>query len=226
MLFAAGCPRGLRSVGFCPSGWDAARCQQRIPRSEWAPHRRLAPWRGGRRVPEPVQRPRPLRRRRRLLVLLGLGLRSRLLAACVAARVRAPLPTARAVPRRAAAPGPHSPDRLAGTCPSGPAWADKASDTDTAHASAECSNRGLCQRSIGTCQCSSGFVGSACQRSSCPFDCSGHGVCENIQRIGKFDGVDDDNDGYGPTYTNWDASMTFMCRWCAAAPAVAAASRP
>lgn len=103
--------------------------------------------------------------------------------------------------------------RRAGTCPSGSAWADKASAVDTAHASAECSNRGLCERSIGTCQCFTGFTGAACQRSDCPFDCSGHGVCENLQRIGKFDGVDDDNDGYGPTYSNWDASMITMCRW-------------
>ena len=34
-------------------------------------------------------------------------------------------------------------------CPLGPAWADQATATDTAHALAECSNRGLCDRTAG-----------------------------------------------------------------------------
>ncbi|CAM9265573.1 unnamed protein product, partial [Heterosigma akashiwo] len=35
------------------------------------------------------------------------------------------------------------------TCPFGPAWADQATKTDTAHGSAECSNMGICDRTTG-----------------------------------------------------------------------------
>ena len=34
-------------------------------------------------------------------------------------------------------------------CPFGAAWSDQATATDTAHNSAECSNRGICDRSTG-----------------------------------------------------------------------------
>ena len=52
-----------------------------------------------------------------------------------------------------------------------------------AHFYAECSNRGSCDRSAGTCSCFDGFSGSSCQRASCPNDCSGHGVCLNLREI-------------------------------------------
>jgi len=35
-------------------------------------------------------------------------------------------------------------------CPFGAAWSDQATAIDTAHNSAECSNRGICDRSTGT----------------------------------------------------------------------------
>lgn len=37
-------------------------------------------------------------------------------------------------------------------CPTGAAWADKATGTDDAHASMECSNRGTCDRNAGICR--------------------------------------------------------------------------
>jgi len=46
------------------------------------------------------------------------------------------------------------------TCPASSAWADKATADDTAHAKAECSNRGLCDRETGTCLCMDGFKGT------------------------------------------------------------------
>ena len=49
-------------------------------------------------------------------------------------------------------------------CPTGNAWADKASAANTAHSSQECSNQGTCTRSDGKCQCYPGFTGRACQR--------------------------------------------------------------
>ena len=38
-------------------------------------------------------------------------------------------------------------------CPSGTAWFDEPSALNTAHATAECSNRGICDRTTGTCTC-------------------------------------------------------------------------
>lgn len=83
----------------------------------------------------------------------------------------------------------------AGTCPEGIAWFDIATDTDTAHAIAECSNmvghgrrpgselvascaltaaslQGSCDRGTGTCSCQAPFTGEACEKSA-PALCSG-----------------------------------------------------
>jgi hypothetical protein len=68
----------------------------------------------------------------------------------------------------------------------GRAWADVPTSATTAHAYAECSNRGSCDRSSGTCTCFTGFTGPACNRMSCPNDCSGHGVCHSIKNMAKL----------------------------------------
>ena len=39
---------------------------------------------------------------------------------------------------------------------------------DTAHEYAECSNKGLCDRLTGMCECLPGYDGAACNRASCP----------------------------------------------------------
>jgi len=39
---------------------------------------------------------------------------------------------------------------------------------DTAHEYAECSNKGLCDRNTGMCECLPGYDGAACNRASCP----------------------------------------------------------
>lgn len=39
---------------------------------------------------------------------------------------------------------------------------------DTAHDYMECSNKGLCDRKSGECECLPGYDGTACQRASCP----------------------------------------------------------
>lgn len=41
---------------------------------------------------------------------------------------------------------------------------------NTAHDYSECSNKGVCDRSIGMCDCLPGYDGAACQRASCPND--------------------------------------------------------
>ena len=75
--------------------------------------------------------------------------------------------------------------------------------TDTAHYYMECSNKGLCDRSAGSCECFEGYEGSACQRAACPNDCSGHGTCEHIERLAALAG--------GNEYRLWDAGLTMGC---------------
>lgn len=104
------------------------------------------------------------------------------------------------------------------TCPTGPAWADKAYETDKAHLATECSNAGICDRGLGQCSCFDGFTGSACQRNICPNDCNSHGTCVSIADVSLFYGMDYDTsgtvtggDGVGVVYTNWDKDSITMC---------------
>ena len=63
-------------------------------------------------------------------------------------------------------PPPHS---TTGTCPSDRAWVDVptfSASGSVAHAPAECSNAGLCDRTTGRCRCFAGYEGEACQRSA------------------------------------------------------------
>ena len=59
-------------------------------------------------------------------------------------------------------------------CPSGKAIADIPKSSIKAHDMAECSNRGICDRSSGECKCFHPFAGFACGRMTCPNDCSGN----------------------------------------------------
>lgn len=76
--------------------------------------------------------------------------------------------------------------------------------TNTAHFYMECSNKGLCDREMGTCECFEGYEGSACQRASCPNQCSGHGTCETIRELAAKD--------YNNVYELWDRDMTMGCK--------------
>jgi hypothetical protein len=80
--------------------------------------------------------------------------------------------------------------------------------TNSAHAYAECSNKGYCDRNNGVCECLAGYEGSACQRSRCPSTdtsivCSGHGVCTSARQIAAMD--------HGNQYRQWDQDMTMGC---------------
>ncbi|KAF0733366.1 hypothetical protein Ae201684_009615 [Aphanomyces euteiches] len=66
-------------------------------------------------------------------------------------------------------------------CPSGPSWSSVPTGATTAHAVSECSDMGICDPATGQCKCFPGFVGAACERTSCPNDCSGHGICVSMR---------------------------------------------
>ena len=95
-------------------------------------------------------------------------------------------------------------------CPFAASWNDHAVDTDLAHQSAECSDRGLCNRGTGHCECQTGFSGAACERFACPDDCSKHGVCFSMRDFAKRT-RDKDSNSY--TYTTvWDAEKVRGCK--------------
>lgn len=50
----------------------------------------------------------------------------------------------------------------------------------TTRTTMECSGQGICNRESGQCQCYPGYNGDACQRLSCPNDCSNHGRCVKV----------------------------------------------
>jgi len=87
------------------------------------------------------------------------------------------------------------------------------------HFYAECSNKGMCDRSSGLCECFEGYEGSSCQRSSCPNDCSGHGTCETIKELAEdkqagdlVNGLGDLSGAHNLKYELWDKTMTMGCK--------------
>lgn len=81
----------------------------------------------------------------------------------------------------------------------------------------ECSNRGTCSRSTGTCSCLAGFTGAACDRISCPSNCNGRGTCEPLWRLAELTEENGDSTSYtyGDTLgvlTTWDHDMIYGCR--------------
>jgi len=104
---------------------------------------------------------------------------------------------------------------LTGTCPTGRAYGDLPTGTKRAHAPAECSNNGLCNRLDGFCMCYAGFVGFACQRRTCPSECSGHGQCKSMQELAaKSDALPLSNvtKYYGKLETTtWDVGTSYGC---------------
>jgi hypothetical protein len=87
-------------------------------------------------------------------------------------------------------------------------WAPE--DMNSAHQQVECSGRGTCDRDSGRCACFDGFNGEACQRTACPNDCSGHGVCQDERRFAKDAASLHGESGY--TYKNaYDAKKEMGC---------------
>jgi hypothetical protein len=63
------------------------------------------------------------------------------------------------------------------TCPFDFAWVGSSINSNNLHPWAECSNKGICDRSSGECQCFTGYEGAACQRTVCPDNCNDQGTC-------------------------------------------------
>ncbi len=84
------------------------------------------------------------------------------------------------------------------------------SNGNTAHQLVECSARGVCDRVSGSCACVEGYTGDACQRTVCPNDCSGHGVCQS-QKYFVLDGVAGTSISTN-TYTAFDAESAYGCK--------------
>ena len=69
------------------------------------------------------------------------------------------------------------------TCPKSSAWVAVASGANEAHYDVECSNKGMCDRKSGECMCFDNYEGIACERTVCPNDCSGRGICYTQKQL-------------------------------------------
>lgn len=69
-----------------------------------------------------------------------------------------------------------------------------------AHFYGECSNKGVCNRATGLCNCFPGYEGEGCIRLSCPNSCSGHGRCQTIRDAWQTS-----------DYSAWDLHKTQQC---------------
>jgi hypothetical protein len=107
------------------------------------------------------------------------------------------------------------------SCPVSIAWFDFPSADNIAHAPAECSNRGACNRLTGECQCQDMFTGSACERMVCPSatdrQCSGHGRCLPMSQLAYYAETNGDvtPHTYGEDPNNrqiWDGRTVFGCQ--------------
>lgn len=105
-------------------------------------------------------------------------------------------------------------------CPFEFAWVDTPDKLGNHHKYAECSNRGVCDRDTGECECFPGYEGKACARTTCPNDCSGHGRCKAIQDLPYRQTPMQFEDGsylaqkaytFANSYYKWDADKTRGC---------------
>ena len=79
------------------------------------------------------------------------------------------------------------------SCPKGRAWFHEPYADNMAHdVYMECSNIGVCDRLRGTCLCSEGFEGAACERMSCLKNpntdefCSNSGICRTMREMAIY----------------------------------------
>jgi hypothetical protein len=102
-------------------------------------------------------------------------------------------------------------------CPFELAWVDTPDSAGVFHKYAECAGRGICNRATGECGCFDGYEGKACQRTTCPNDCSGHGTCEYIEDLTYPADWNDNGLSYfrggemAYDYNTWDTRKTRGC---------------
>jgi len=105
-------------------------------------------------------------------------------------------------------------------CPYDFAFVSKPTNMTKRHEYAECSARGVCDRTTGQCECFEGYEGQACHRTACPNDCSGHGRCKYLGDIPKYGSIYDHDtatDYYqsmyltAENYHGWDNLKTRGC---------------
>ncbi|KAH9117001.1 hypothetical protein LEN26_005523 [Aphanomyces euteiches] len=99
-------------------------------------------------------------------------------------------------------------------CPSGPSWSSVPTGATTAHAVSECSDMGICDPATGQCKCFPGFVGAACERTSCPNDCSGHGICVSMRVMATLTNampLSAATTYAGQATTTWDQDRIYGC---------------
>ncbi|ETV93612.1 hypothetical protein, variant 2 [Aphanomyces invadans] len=103
------------------------------------------------------------------------------------------------------------------SCPTGEAWFDEATAPDIAHATAVCSNKGLCNSVSGLCMCQAGYSGPACEVMDCPGGnppCSGHGTCRTMAQLAQLaTGATGVLQGftYGNSPSTWDSTKIQGC---------------
>ena len=85
----------------------------------------------------------------------------------------------------------------------GTAWIGYVTKANDVHPVMECSNKGICNRATGFCECFPNFEGLACERTKCPNDCSSQGVCYTARQLAEE---------AGRVYqTPWDADKNTGC---------------
>lgn len=91
------------------------------------------------------------------------------------------------------------------TCPQGTAWVtDVVAGENDSHPRMECSNKGICDRATGECKCLENYDGKACERTTCPNECSGRGICLPQKSLAALQGA---------TYTEpWDSEKQLGCK--------------
>lgn len=83
------------------------------------------------------------------------------------------------------------------TCAYDHSWARNYHDP---HYYSECSDKGICDRATGLCDCFDQYEGRGCTRSSCPNGCSGHGKCRFVTDY-----------SLASSYAGWDAEKIQVC---------------
>jgi len=88
-------------------------------------------------------------------------------------------------------------------CPKDIAWVGDTVGSNDLHPYVECSNKGICDRQTGMCDCFIGYDGIACQRMECPDECNGRGMCYPLRILASKVGRKYDDP--------WDASKSVGC---------------